>query len=142
VEGLIHQGRVSVDGTIVDDPASRVVPGAEVALDGERLFAPVAAGVLLHRPAGAELVLAHPPGLVPALPLRPEEGGAELLLADRRLADRVSDPAFPQPERRDADGRRTRVAGLDLGELAPGAWRPLSPAELAKLRLSVRLPPR
>jgi hypothetical protein len=133
---------VSVDGTVVDDPASRVVPGADVALDGERLYAPRAAGALLHRPAGAELVLAHPPGLVPALPLRREEGGAELLLADARVAGRLSDPAFPRSERRDAQGRRTRVAGIDLGELPPGAWRPLSPAELAKLRLSVRLPPR
>jgi hypothetical protein len=133
---------VTVDGRVVDDPASRVEPGAEVALDGERLHAPASAGVLLHRPAGAQLLLAHPPGLVPALPLAPADGGVELLLADRRLADRLSDPAFPQPERRDPDGRRTRVAGLDLGDLQPGAWRPLSPAEVAKLRLAVRLPPR
>jgi 16S rRNA U516 pseudouridylate synthase RsuA-like enzyme len=142
VEGLVRVGRVAVDGVPVDDPAARVAPGASVTLDGEELYAPAGAGVLLHKPAGEPVVLAHPPGLVPALPLAPERGGAELLLADRRLAERLADPRFPQPEAVDRTGRRTRVAGIDLGELEPGAWRPLSPAELRSLRLSVRLPPR
>jgi hypothetical protein len=131
-----------VAGVRVDDPAARVAPGQPVALDGQELYAPNGAGVLLHKPAGEPVVLAHPPGLVPALPLAEAEGGAELLLADRRLAERLGDPRWPQPSATDRSGRRTRVAGLDLGELEPGAWRPLSPAELRALRLSVRLPPR
>ena len=98
--------------------------------------------MLLHRPAGEPIELAHPPGLVPALPLAREQGGAELLLADQRLAERLADPRFPKPQALDGAGRRTRVAGLDLGDLEPGAWRPLSPAELRALRLGVRLPPR
>ena len=138
----MRQGRVAVDGASVDDPATRVLPGASVTLDGEELFAAAGSGVLLHRPAGEPIELAHPPGLVPTLPLAREQGGAELLLADQRLAERLADPRFPQPQSVDAAGRRTRVAGLDLGDLEPGAWRPLSPAELRALRLGVRLPPR
>jgi 16S rRNA U516 pseudouridylate synthase RsuA-like enzyme len=133
---------VTIDGQPADDPALRVAPGSEVALDGRVLYAPPAAAVLLHKPAGVPVRLAHPPGLVPALPLAESEAGAELLLADRRLAERLADPRFPAAERRDREGRRTRLAGIDLGDLAPGAWRPLSPAEVAKLRLGVRLPPR
>jgi 16S rRNA U516 pseudouridylate synthase RsuA-like enzyme len=131
-----------VDEQPAADPAVRVAPGSEVALDGRVLYAPPGAAVLLHKPAGAAILLAHPPGLVPALPLPEAQAGAELLLADERLAQRLADPRFPAAERRDRDGRRTRLAGIDLGDLAPGAWRPLSPAEIAKLRLGVRLPPR
>ena len=138
----MRHGRVAVDGAPVDDPATRVAPGASVTLDGEELFAAAGSGVLLHRPVGEPIELAHPPGLVAALPLAREQGGAELLLADQRLAERLADPRFPQPQAMDGAGRRTRVAGLDLGDLEPGAWRPLSPAELRALRLGVRLPPR
>jgi 23S rRNA pseudouridine2605 synthase len=37
---------------------------------------------------------------------------------------------------------RSRYAGLELGGLAPGQWRELSPAEIAALRLAASSPPR
>ena len=108
---------MSVDGAVVDDPASRVSPGASVALDGEELFAAAGSGVLLHRPVGEPIELAHPPGLVPALPLAREQGGAELLLADQRLAERLRRPALPP-----AAGHRRRGPAFITGAFAENGW--------------------
>jgi hypothetical protein len=69
-------------------------------------------------------------------------GGLELLLADAKLAARLSDPSFPLAERIDRNGNRNRLGGIELGELEPGAWRPLAPRELERLRRGAGLPPR
>ena len=141
VVGLITAGRVTVDGAPADDPSRRVEAGQTVLVDGE---APGAGptGVVLHRAPGSVLQLVHPGTLHPVLPLPREGGGLELLLADPKLARRLSDARHPLKQRVDRDGVRTRLAGLDLEGLAVGAWRPVSPRELEKLRLSARLPPR
>lgn len=141
VEGLVRSGRVTVDGGAVDDPAVKVALGQVVLVDGEALGAGPT-GAVLHRAPGAPLVLVHPGQLHPVLPLPASGGGLELLLADPRLALRLSDNRHPVKQRVDRDGIRTRLAGLDLEGLAVGAWRPVSPRELEKLRLSARLPPR
>ncbi len=141
VEGLIRTGRVTVDGAPADDPARRVALGETVLVDGEPP-GPGPTGAVLHRTPGAPLVLVHPGTLHPVLPLPVSGGGLELLLADPKLARRLSDARHPLKQRLDRDGIRTRLAGLDLEGLAVGAWRPISPRELEKLRLAARLPPR
>lgn len=141
VEGLVRSGRVVVDGAVVDDPAVRVRLDQVVLVDGEALGAGPT-GAVLHRAPGAPLEIVHPGQLHPVLPLPASGGGLELLLADPRLARRLSDSRHPAKQRVDRDGIRTRLAGLDLEGLAVGAWRPVSPRELEKLRLSARLPPR
>jgi len=141
VEGLVRSGRVSIDGTAVADPAVKVVLGQVVLVDGEAL-GPGPTGAVLHRAAGTPLALVHPGELHPVLPLPVSGGGLELLLADPRLARRLSDARHPLKQRVDRDGTRTRLAGLELDALAVGAWRPVSPRELERLRLTARLPPR
>jgi 16S rRNA U516 pseudouridylate synthase RsuA-like enzyme len=141
VEGLIRLGRVTVAGERADDPARRVEAGEAVALDGTPVVAPPRAAVLLYKPRGADAVIVHPPGLHVVMPLKRIERGAELLLGDEDLARRVADPRHPQEQLR--DGRfRQAYAGLDVGDLAPGEWRPLGHKEIERLRRSVRLPPR
>ena len=140
VEGLLRTGRVTVNGAPCTGPATQIEPGDEVLLDGAPLGAGPT-GAVLHRSAGAGLALVHP-GVLHAVLGRPGTGsGLELLLADRALAARLSDSRHPLAERIGRDGRRTRLGGIDLGDLAPGAWRPLAPRELAALRRGARLPP-
>ena len=55
---------------------------------------------------------------------------------------RLADPRHPLPEHVARDGVRTRLGAIELGDLAPGAWRPLAPRELEALRRGARLPPR
>jgi 16S rRNA U516 pseudouridylate synthase RsuA-like enzyme len=141
VEGLIRTGRVTIAGAVADDPARRVGLGEVVLVDGEAP-GPGPTGAVLHRAPGTVLELVHPGSLHPVLALPVSGGGLELLLADARLARRLSDARHPLKQRVDRDGIRTRLAGLDLEGLAVGAWRPVSPRELEKLRLSARLPPR
>jgi 16S rRNA U516 pseudouridylate synthase RsuA-like enzyme len=140
VEGLLRGGRVTVAGAVAE-PSTRVRAGDEVLLDGSPVQAPADAAVLLHKPAGASIALVHPPPLHAVRQLKRRESGVELLLADEALARRVGDPRFPQPEIWEGH-MRTRYAGLDVGELAPGEWRPLARRELERLRRNVRLPPR
>ncbi|HTR89849.1 MAG TPA: S4 domain-containing protein, partial [Solirubrobacteraceae bacterium] len=52
-ERLIVEGRVSVDGSPVTDPARDVGPRSQVTLDGRSLSAPAQRAVyLLHKPTG------------------------------------------------------------------------------------------
>lgn len=140
VEGLLRTGRVTVNGTACLDPATRIGAADVVLLDGHPL-GPGRTGAVLHRPAGEPIALVHPGALRPVLG-RPGVGsGLELLLADADLAERLADPAFPLRERITPDGVRTRLGDLELGDLAAGDWRPLSPRELARLRRGARLPP-
>jgi 16S rRNA U516 pseudouridylate synthase RsuA-like enzyme len=74
------------------------------------------------------------------LPLDEGDHGLELLLADRELAVRLSDPRFPLAQTRRGP-LRTRLGGIELGDLGRDEWRPLAPRELAKLRRGARLPP-
>lgn len=139
-EGLLRAGRVTVNGAVCDQPATQIALGDDVRLDGAPLPAGPT-GAVLHRAAGADLAIVHPGVLHAVLP-RAEGSGLELLLADAALADRLADPRHPLAERIDRDGCRTRLGGVDLGDLALGAWRPLAPRELEALRRGARLPPR
>ena len=139
-EGLLRAGRVTVNGAPCAEPATQIMLGDDVRVDGAPLGAGPT-GAVLHRAAGDGLALVHPGTLHAVLP-RSEGAGLELLLADAALAERLSDARHPLPERIDRDGRRTRLGGIGLGDLAPGAWRPLAPRELEALRRGARLPPR
>mgnify|MGYP006276621841 CR=1 FL=1 len=140
VEGLLRAGRVTIDGLTCAEPSARVEPGSTVLLDGRPLDAGPT-GAVLHRPDGAAIDVVHPGELHAVLARAPVGSGLELLLADRDLATRLADARFPLAERVDRSGRRTRLGPIELGDLAPGAWRPLAPRELAALRRGARLPP-
>lgn len=140
VEGLIRTGRVTINGAPCATPSASVGPDDDVRLDGATL-GPGPTGAVVHRIAGAPLAIVHPGDLHAVLPLPTGQGGLELLLADATLARRLEDPRHPlaQVVRR---GLRVGLGPLRLDELAPGAWRPLTPRELAALRRGARLPPR
>lgn len=139
-EGLLRAGRVSVNGAVCAEPSTMIGAGDAVLLDGRPLGAG-RTGAVLHRPSGGDLAIVHPGVLHPVLPRR-EGSGLELLLADATLAQRLADPRHPLAERVGRDGVRTRLGTVALGDLEPGAWRPLAPRELEALRRGARLPPR
>lgn len=117
-----------------------VAIGADVTVDGIPVQAAPEGGVIFHRGAGAALEIAHPPTLHPVLPLGSDQEGLELLLADAALARRLADPRHPLAERWQGT-RRVRLGTVELADLEPGSWRPLSSRERARLRLGAHLPP-
>lgn len=141
VEGLLRTGRVTVNGRPCDEPATQVAAGDQVLLDGAPI-GPGPTGAVLHRGHGQRIDLVHPGELHAVLGRSGTGSGLELLLADAALAERLANPAFPLSERVTRDGVRTRLGDVELGELEPGAWRPLAPRELERLRRGARLPPR
>jgi 23S rRNA pseudouridine2605 synthase len=50
VEALVTDGRVTVDGVVADSPGQRVLPGAEVEVDGRPVAPETHAYVLLNKP--------------------------------------------------------------------------------------------
>lgn len=140
VEGLLHAGRVTINGAACTSPATAVGSGDVVLVDGEPLGAGPT-GAVVHRAPGAPLAIVHPGVLTPVLPLPRAQGGLELLLADEFLARRLVDARFPLAEPR-RDGVRVGLGPLRLGALGVGEWRPLAPRELEALRRGARLPPR
>lgn len=51
VQGLVRRGRVSVDGVVVRDPATKVDDAAPIALDGQAV-SEIPLGVAWHKPVG------------------------------------------------------------------------------------------
>jgi 16S rRNA U516 pseudouridylate synthase RsuA-like enzyme len=141
VEGLLRTGRVAVNGQLASAPAAQVGVSDVVELDGQALSAGPT-GAVLHRPTSAPISLVHPGTLHPVLGRDGNGAGLELLLADAALALRLANPAFPLSERITGAGVRTRLGDIELGDLAPGCWRPVTPRELERLRRGARLPPR
>lgn len=141
VEGLLRTARVTVNGSTCVDPAVQISSDDVVLLDG-RPLGPGPTGAVLNRHLNQPIVLVHPGDLHPVLGRSGVGAGLELLLADQGLADRLANPAFPLSERITNDGLRTRLGDVELGDLEPGAWRPVAPRELERLRRGARLPPR
>lgn len=141
VEGLLRTERVTVNGRVCTDPSTQVGAGDAVLLDGSALGAGPT-GAVLNRAPGQAIELVHPGLLHPVLSRSGMGAGLELLLADAAVAKRLSDPTFPLSQRVTREGLRNRLGDIDLGELEPGAWRPVSPRELERLRRGARLPPR
>jgi 23S rRNA pseudouridine2605 synthase len=137
-EAMIRDGRVTVAGEIVLDPALDVDERSVVAADGRKLDGPERHVVYaLNKPLGvvstARDTHGRPTvvGLVPHEPLRlypvgrldADSSGLILLTNDGALAQRLTHPSFEVPKT-----YRVRVGGGPVGESA-----------LAKLRAGVRL---
>jgi 23S rRNA pseudouridine2605 synthase len=112
-ERLIAEGRVSVDGATVTDPACDVGEGRRVLVDGERVRGPEPRVVYaLNKPLGVvstardthgrptvvELVPARGLRLYPIGRLDADSSGLMLLSNDGELANRLTHPSFEVPK--------------------------------------------
>lgn len=111
-ETLIEAGRVTIDGTVAELGA-RVLPGADVRLDGRPIGPPSTGTVLLlHKPAGVVSTADDPHGrptvmdLVPPLPglhtvgrLDADSEGLLLLTDDGELTLRLTHPRYGHRKR-------------------------------------------
>jgi 23S rRNA pseudouridine2605 synthase len=111
-ETIIRSGRVTVDGIGVQDPATDVSPGQEVAVDGQPVGgAPELAVYAVNKPAGVVSTASDPQrrrtvvSLVPSpLRLYPvgrldiDSTGLILLTNDGELAYRLTHPSFEVPK--------------------------------------------
>jgi len=131
-EAIVRDGRVSVGGDVVTDPARDVDESSAVTLDGEPLRPPRERIVYaVHKPAGVvstardthgrpTVVELAPRGagrLYPVGRLDADTTGLILLTNDGELAHRLTHPSFEVPKT-----YRARVAGR-LGEEALRALR-------------------
>jgi 23S rRNA pseudouridine2605 synthase len=153
-EGLVADGRVTVDGQVVRDPARDVGGQEAIAVDGEVVRAPGARVVYaLHKPAGVvstardthgrrTVVDLVPSGqrLYPVGRLDADTTGLILLTNDGDLAHALTHPRFevPRTYRARVEGRPAQRAlralregvELDDGRTAPARVRLIGPHEL------------
>jgi 23S rRNA pseudouridine2605 synthase len=150
-ESLIAEGRVSVDGETVGDPARDVGEGSRILVDGRPIEGPEPRGTYaVHKPVGvvstAQDTHGRPTvvGLVPDRGLRlypvgrldADSSGLILLTNDGELANRLTHPRFEVPK-----GYRARLAGKPIDEAALRRLRegveledgPTAPAEARRL---------
>ena len=131
-ESVIADGRVSVDGEIVLDPARDVDEHSRVTVDGRALAGPEARVVYAvnkplgvvstardshGRPTVVELVRAEGLRLYPVGRLDADSSGLILLTNDGELANRLTHPRFEVP--------KTYRATLGGGRVGDGALRAL-----------------
>ena len=134
-ERLIADGRVTVDGETVTDPATAVDSANHITVDGERTKAEATEVHLLHKPKGVVSTAADthgratvvdlvrsPKRLYPVGRLDADTTGLILLTNDGELANRLTHPRYEVP--------KTYRAKLD---------RPVGEAELEQLRDGVEL---
>jgi 23S rRNA pseudouridine2605 synthase len=153
-EALVADGRVTVDGAVVTDPARDVSGTEAIAVDGEAVRAAGARVVYaLHKPAGVVSTAADTHGrrtvvdlvpsgqrLYPVGRLDADSTGLILLTNDGDLAYTLTHPRFevPRTYRVRVEGRpseralRALRAGVELddGRTAPAHVRLLGPHEL------------
>jgi 23S rRNA pseudouridine2605 synthase len=129
-EALVTQGRVTVDGAVVADPARDVSGDEAIAVDGEAIRRPGARVVYaVHKPAGVVSTARDTHGRRTVVDLVPSEQrlypvgrldadttGLILLTNDGELAHALTHPRFEVPKT-----YRARVRG----RLGPGALRAL-----------------
>jgi 23S rRNA pseudouridine2605 synthase len=151
-EAMIADGRITVDGAVVTDPARDVTGAEAIAVDGERLGAPPRHVVYaVHKPAGV-VSTAHDthgrptvvdlvPGgvrLYPVGRLDADTTGLILLTNDGELANHLTHPRYEVPKTYRAkvahppvEERALRAlrAGIDLddGRTAPAQVRAVRP---------------
>jgi pseudouridine synthase len=108
----IRAGRVKIDGQVVTNPATQVVPGrARITVDGTRRVRAAWRAILFHKPRGV-VTTRHDPegrptiydvigpaarGLVAVGRLDLATSGLLLLTTDTRLAHRITDPRNAVP---------------------------------------------
>jgi 23S rRNA pseudouridine2605 synthase len=153
-EALVAEGRVTVDGTVVTDPARDVTGEEAIAVDGEAVRAPgVRVVYALHKPAGVVSTAADTHGrrtvvdlvpsgqrLYPVGRLDADTTGLILLTNDGDLAYALTHPRFevPRTYRARVEGRpgeralRALRAGVELddGHTAPAQVRLVGTHEL------------
>jgi 23S rRNA pseudouridine2605 synthase len=131
-EALVGEGRVTVDGAVVTDPARDVSGEEAIAVDGEAIRAPGPRAVYaLHKPAGVVSTARDTHGRPTVVDLVPSERrlypvgrldadttGLILLTDDGALAHALTHPRFEVPKT-----YRARVAGGAVGEGALRALR-------------------
>ena len=108
----IRAGRVKVDGRVITDPATNVVPKrVRITLDGQRRTGAEWRTILFHKPRGVVTTRRDPEGrrtiydvigppasgLVAVGRLDLATSGVLLLTTDTRLAHRIADPANAVP---------------------------------------------
>lgn len=156
-EGLVAQGRVTIDGAVVTDPARDVTGGEAIAVDGAAVAAPPRERVVLavNKPAGVVSTARDTHGrptvvglareasarLYPVGRLDADSTGLLLLTDDGDLAHRLTHPRFGVPKTYRATVAGGRVPDralralregveLDDGRTAPAEVRRLAPNEL------------
>ena len=153
-EALVADGRVTVDGAVIKDPARDVTGEEAIAVDGELVRGPGARVVYaLHKPAGVVSTAADTHGrptvvdlvptgqrLYPVGRLDAESTGLILLTNDGDLAYALTHPRFevPRTYRARVNGRPSERAlralregvVLDDGRTAPAQVRMVSAHEL------------
>ena len=151
-EALIAAGRVSVGGTVVDDPARDVAEDSRVAVDGRLLAGPEPrAHYAVNKPVGVVstardthgrptvVALVRAPGvrLYPVGRLDADSSGLILLTNDGALANRLTHPRFEV-----AKTYRARLLGGPVAAGALSALRagvelkdgPTAPADVRRVR--------
>jgi 23S rRNA pseudouridine2605 synthase len=154
-ETLIAEGRVSIDGRLVTDPARDVRADSRVELDGRVLAGgPRRVAYAVNKPAGVVSTARDPHGrptvvgLVPAPGLRlypvgrldADSTGLILLTNDGELANRLTHPRYEVPKT-----YRVRVAGGPVREASLRALQrgvqlddgPTAPARVRRVRRDV-----
>jgi 23S rRNA pseudouridine2605 synthase len=153
-EALVADGRVTVDGAVISDPARDVTGEEAIAVDGELVRGPGARVVYaLHKPAGVVSTAADTHGrptvvdlvptgqrLYPVGRLDAESTGLILLTNDGDLAYALTHPRFevPRTYRARVNGRPSERAlralregvVLDDGRTAPAQVRMVSAHEI------------
>jgi 23S rRNA pseudouridine2605 synthase len=153
-EALVADGRVTVDGAVITDPARDVTGTEAIAVDGEAVRAPGARVVYaLHKPRGVVSTASDTHGrrtvvdlvpsgqrLYPVGRLDADSTGLILLTNDGDLAYALTHPRFevPRTYRARVEGRPSERAlralreGIELedGRTAPAHVRVLGPHEL------------
>jgi 23S rRNA pseudouridine2605 synthase len=156
-EALVVEGRVTIDGDVVTDPARDVTGDEAIAVDGTAVAAPPPQRVVLavHKPAGVVSTARDTHGRPTVVEIAGERGarlypvgrldadttGLLLLTDDGELAHRLTHPRFGVPKTyratvaggRVSDGAvRALREGVDLddGRTAPAEVRRVAPNEL------------
>ena len=147
-EEIIAAGRVTVDGSVVADPAFDVAGSEDVRLDGRRIRPEPREVWAVNKPAGV-VSTAREPGrrravvelvrtparLYPVGRLDVDSTGLVLLTNDGELANRLTHPRYGVPKTYRAELRRP-PAERDLHRLARGVTLedgPTAPARVTRL---------
>ena len=148
---LVKQGKVSVDGNVVDNPGYRIFPGtSSVAVEGRELLAPKFYYFLLNKPRGVVCTNFRREKKRRAIDLVPKPEGVRLYTAGRldmdsegiiiitndgELANLVTHPRYGIKKTYLVE-TRGRISGEALEKLKKGIW--LAEGKLAPPKITVK----